>query len=327
MLPSRLIILGPTATGKSALALELAARLPAEIVSLDAMQIYRGMDIGTAKPTPEERRRVPHHVIDYQPVDVCSDAAQMLARVAAAQAEIAARGRLCLLVGGTAMYIKLLVDGLCDAPPADPELRRDLHALAEQHGSAWLHQRLLAPCDPASAARIHPSDLRRIVRAIEVVRTCGVPLSALQTQWQAAPRPAPPMIGLTLERARLYQRIEARVDAMMAAGLLDEVRRVRTAGIERNRSAAQAIGYKELLAHLRGECSLDDAVALIKRNTRRFAKHQLTWFRKDPRIVWFDVEQYASPRTLADAVLQHLALRGTLTNQPAQDSLCHSSPS
>lgn len=304
---SSVIILGPTATGKSALALEIAARVSAEIISLDAMQIYRGMDIGTAKPSVAERQRVPHHLIDYQPVDVCSDAAQFLARVAAAQQEIAARGRLCLLVGGTAMYIKLLVDGLCDAPPADPELRRELHALAEQHGSAWLHEHLLKRHDPAGAARIHPSDLRRIVRAIEVVRTCGVPLSALQTQWQAAPRPAPPMIGLTLDRARLYQRIEARVDAMMAAGLLDEVRRVRAAGIERNCSASQAIGYKELLAHLRGECILEEAVALIKRNTRRFAKHQLTWFRKDPRIQWFDVEQYASVAALADAVLARVS--------------------
>ncbi|MCX7847782.1 MAG: tRNA (adenosine(37)-N6)-dimethylallyltransferase MiaA [bacterium] len=308
-LPTTLIILGPTAVGKSALALEIAKRFPAEIISLDAMQIYRGMDIGTAKPSPAERQRVPHHLIDCQPVDLCSNAAQFLARVAAAQHDIAMRRRLCLCVGGTAMYIKLLVDGLCDAPPAAPELRRELYALAAQHGSAWLHEHLLKPCDPLSAARIHPSDLRRIVRAIEVFRLCGQPFSSLQTQWSTPPQhPAPPMIGLTMDRSHLYQRINARVDEMIAAGLLDEVRRLRSAGIERNPSASHAIGYKELLAHLRGEYSLDLAITLIKRNTRRFAKHQLTWFRKDHRIIWFDVEQYATTAALADAVLARVPI-------------------
>lgn len=309
-LPPVIIILGPTAVGKSALALELATRVPAEIVSLDAMQIYHGMDIGTAKPSREERQRVPHHLIDYQPVDVCSDAAQFLARVAAAQRDIVARGRHALLVGGTAMYIKLYVDGFCDAPPASPELRRELYALAEKRGTEWLHEHVLKSCDPVSAARIHPRDLRRIVRAIEVARISGVPLSALQTQWRTdTSQSAPPMIGLTMDRARLYQRINARVDAMMAAGLLDEVRHLRAAGIERNPSAASAIGYKELLAHVRGECSLEEAVAVIKRNTRRFAKHQFTWFRKDSRIVWFDVERYPDTAALADAVIDHLRAR------------------
>jgi len=313
-LPPALIILGPTAVGKSALALELALRHDAEIISLDAMQIYRGMDIGTAKASAAERARVPHHLVDCQPIDECSDAAQFLARAAAAAAEIAARGRPAVFVGGTALYIKLLADGMCAAPPASPELRRELAALAEHHGSAWLHQHLLAPCDPEGAQRIQPGDLRRVIRAIEVCRLSGVPFSSLHTQWRAPRQTVPPMIGLDLTRPLLYPRIEARVDRMMAAGLLDEVRRARDAGIERNRSAAQAIGYKELLAHLRGDCTLDEAVALIKRNTRRFAKHQLTWFRKDARIAWFTITRFATTTALADAVEGWLA--GTVPSDP-----------
>jgi len=301
-----LIILGPTATGKSQLALDLARRGKAEIISLDSMQIYRGLDIGTAKPSAAEQACVPHHLIDCCALDEPSDAARFLERVRAAELAIAARGARPILVGGTAMYIKALVDGLCDAPARQPVVREQLTMVAQQHGSVHLHQQL-HHVDAPSAARIHPHDLRRIVRALEVHAVTGTPLSARQGQW-AAPVASPyRLLGLTLAREELYRRIEARVDAMLATGLLDEVRRLRAAGLEHNRTASQAIGYKELLAHLRGEYSLATAVELVKQATRRFAKHQMTWFRKDTRIRWYDVACYADAAQLAAAVMSDLS--------------------
>jgi tRNA dimethylallyltransferase len=301
-----LIILGPTATGKSQLALALARRQPAEIVSLDSMQIYRGMDIGTAKPTAAERAAVPHHLIDCCAPDQPSDAAKFLAQVRAAEQAIVARGARPILVGGTAMYIKALVDGLCDAPARQPLVRAQLAEAAQQRGSAHLHNELQR-VDAVAAARIHPHDLRRIVRALEVYQVTGTPLSTQQGQW-AAPAATPyVMVGLTMAREELYRRIDARVDAMLAAGLVDEVRRLRDAGLEQNPIASQAIGYKELLAHLRGECALATAVELMKRATRRFAKHQMTWFRKDTRIRWYDVAAYADAARLAAQVWSDMA--------------------
>ena len=311
------LILGATAAGKSALALELAARWHGEIISLDAIQIYRGMDIGTAKPTPAEQQRVRHHLIDCLPLCEQSDVAQFIARVETVRAEIAGRGVATVLVGGTAMYIRALVDGLFSGPPASADIRAELLALAKEHGPEYLHEHLLRDVDPAAAARIHPRDVRRVVRAIEVFRLTGTPISALQSQWAQPERPCGyRLIGLNLPRAELYRRIEQRVDAMLAAGLLDEVRALREQGIEENQSASQAIGYKEMLAHLRGECTLERAVELLKRNTRRFAKHQLTWFRKDPRIAWFDVTAHADTAALADAVEHHLSGGGAMTSAP-----------
>ncbi len=297
-----LIILGPTATGKSQLALALAARGRAEIISLDSMQVYRGLDIGTAKLGAVEQARVPHHLIDCCALDEPSDAARFLERVRAAEQAATARGARPILVGGTAMYIKALVDGLCDAPARQPVVREQLTLLARQHGSPHLHKEL-QQVDAPAAARIHPHDLRRIVRALEVYAVTGTPLSARQGQWASPGTSRYLLLGLTLAREELYRRIDARVDTMLAAGLLEEVRRLRAAGLEHNRTASQAIGYKELLAHLRGEYDLATAVELVKQATRRFAKHQMTWFRKDPRIHWYDVAQYADPAQLADAVL------------------------
>jgi len=314
-----LLILGATAAGKSALALELAQRRRAEIVSLDSMQVYRGMDIGTAKPSPAERRLVPHHLVDVLDVAEHSDVAAYLDRVRRAEQAAAARGARPILVGGTAMYIKALVDGLFEGPAASAAIRAELLATADEHGSAYLHEHVLKPVDSATAARVHPNDLRRIVRAIEVFRLTGRPLSEHQRQWdEQDAQCAYAMAGLTMPRDELYRRIDARVDAMMAAGLLDEVDALRAKGIEQNPSAAQAIGYKELLAHLRGECDCARAVELIKRNTRRFAKHQLTWFRKDRRISWFDVTLFADAAKLADAVEEWLEGGAAMTSAPPE---------
>jgi tRNA dimethylallyltransferase len=297
-----LIILGPTAVGKSTLGVELALRWRGEIISLDSMQVYRGMDIGTAKPGPEERGVCPHHLIDCRDVTDGWDVAHYLDAVRTAQAEIVARGAVPVMVGGSAMYIKALMDGLCDGPTASEAVRQELQAEIREQGLAHLHHTQLTKVDPVSAARIHPNDERRIVRALEVYRLTGRPMSELQTQWAAPAATHNRMIGLTMPRERLYERIDARVRAMIDMGLVDEVRRLRMAGLEQNRSAAAAIGYAETIAHLDGEYDLARAVELIQRNTRRYAKHQLTWFRKDERIAWFDVARYADVAALADAV-------------------------
>ena len=286
----KIIVLGPTAVGKSALGILLSKKLGGEIISLDSMQIYKEMNIGTAKPSIEELTAVPHHLIDCQPLSKSSDVASFIDKAKKIEKEISDRGALPIFVGGTAMYIKALIDGLFEGPKSSPEIREKLIAIADEKGSGFLHSELLSPIDPVTAEKLHPNDLHRIVRAIEVYELTGKPISEQQTQWEQKNKSTEyRLIGLTMPRELLYKIIEERVDKMIASGLVDEVKKLKSLGIEKNNTAAQAIGYKELLAHLNGEYSLDRAIELIKRNTRRFAKHQLTWFRKDDRIEWFDV--------------------------------------
>ena len=285
-----LIILGPTSVGKSSLGIILAEKLNGEIVSLDSMQIYKGMDIGTAKPSAEELAAVPHHLIDCQPLSETSDVASFINKAKKVENEILDRNALPVFVGGTAMYIKAFVDGLFEGPKSSPELREKLAGIANEKGSEFLHREFLSPIDPITAKKLHPNDLFRIVRAIEVYELTGKPISEQQTQWENKSTDYR-LIGLTMPRDVLYKRIEERVDKMINSGLADEVKKLKSIGIEQNKTAAQAIGYKELLSYLDGEYSLDRAIELIKRNTRRFAKHQLTWFRKDERIEWFDLSR------------------------------------
>ena len=280
------ILSGPTGSGKSLLALELAERLQAEIVCLDSMTLYRGLDIGTAKPTAEQRRRVPHHLLDVLEPWESASVAWWLERAAACVRDIEARGRRALFVGGTPLYLQALQCGLFDGPPANEALRARLAEEAERHGKHALHERL-ARLDPAGAARLHPNDLRRVIRALEVYELTGRPLSAWQTQWVSPPHhltTAPPDRCLWLDRPRpeLYRRIDARVQAMIAAGLVEEVRALRRLQRPLSREARQALGYKELFDHLDGLVGLDEAVVRIQTRTRNFAKRQLTWFRHLP---------------------------------------------
>lgn len=270
-----LILTGPTGSGKSALALDLAPRLNAEIVALDSMTLYRGLDVGTAKPTAEDRARVPHHLLDVLDPWESANLAWWLERAAACVADIEGRGRRALFVGGTALYLKALLHGLFDGPPADEALRRELEAEDRE----VLHARLRA-VDAISAERLHPNDVRRVVRALEVHTLTGRPLSEWQTQWRDVSQDVDDRcLCLDLPREELYQRIDARVTAMVAAGLVEEVRRLQALPHPLSREAGQALGYKELLAHLRGETTLAAAVALIQQRSRNFAKRQLTWFR------------------------------------------------
>ncbi|BAD40732.1 tRNA (adenosine(37)-N6)-dimethylallyltransferase MiaA [Symbiobacterium thermophilum] len=282
------VLVGPTAVGKTALSVAVAQAVGAEIISGDSMQVYRGMDIGTAKIRPEEMGGVPHHLIDIKDPDEEFSVAEFQARVDALIPQICARGRLPMLVGGTGLYVRAVVEKYTFTPmEADHELRARLRQEEERHGPGYLHARL-REVDPASAARLHPNDLLRIVRALEVYEQTGVPISATQTAAFSEPRYDDLMIGLTMDRAQLYARIDERVDAMLAAGWLDEVRGLLVRYPPHVR-AMQALGYRELVLYLRGLLTWEEAVALIKRNTRRFAKRQFTWFRKERRLTWLDL--------------------------------------
>ncbi len=291
------VLCGPTAAGKTAVAVELAARLDAEIVAADSRTIYRGMDIGTAKPTAEQRRRAPHHLLDVaDPADRFTLADyQRLARQTVV--EIRARGRLPLLVGGTGLYIRAVVDDFSiPAVSSDHDLRARLEADERARGVGHLHARLAA-LDPAAAAHIHPHNLRRVIRALEVTLLTRRPVSAQQRRGVALG--AVTMVGLTMARPRLYQKIDERIEAQLASGLIDEARRLLAQGVLPDAPAMQALGYKEIAAWLRGEYDYAEAVGRFKRNTRHYAKRQLTWFRRDPRIVWVDVGDLAADALVA----------------------------
>jgi len=278
-------IVGPTASGKTALGLELAERLGGEIVSADSRQIYRRLDVGTAKPTAAERARVPHHCLDLVDAGESFDVARFRAAAAAAIAAIAARGSVPLVVGGTGLYVRALLRGLCPAPPRARALRAELEATVAAAGSAALHQRLVA-LDPTTAARVAPRDTVRIVRALEVALATGVPLSRWQAEHRFAERPYDTLvIGLARPTAELDARIAVRADAMVAAGFLDEVRALAARGV-----VVDAVGYREMLACVAGRTDLATALAATVRATRRFAKRQRTWFRREPDVVWHHPE-------------------------------------
>jgi tRNA dimethylallyltransferase len=285
-------IVGPTGVGKSAVAMALAKRLSAEIVNADSRQVYRGMDIGTAKPDAADRRRIPHHLLDIRAIDEPLDVAEFLKLARAAIAEIAARGRNVMVVGGSGFYLRVLRGGIFAGPAAAPELRRELEALAAEHGVEYLHARL-AEVDAPSAERIGHRDLYRIVRALEVFRLTGRPISAHQQSHRFAAREYETLtVGLAMERKRLYESINRRFDEMVARGLVDEVRALLEGGCDPGKAPLKTtVGYRQIAAAVGGEMTLAEAIELAKRDTRRLAKRQLTWFRADPEIVWVDAER------------------------------------
>jgi tRNA dimethylallyltransferase len=280
------VIVGPTAVGKTRLALRLAGELDAEIVSADSRQIYRGMDIGTDKPTAEERQRVPHHLVDVVDPDEEFTLARYQDMAYAAIDDVLTRGRVPLLVGGTGLYIKAVVEGW-SIPRVRPNeaLRAELYQEAEDKGGEVLHARL-RQVDPAAAEKIDPRNVRRVIRALEVYLETGRPISELQRR-----RPPPYQVlqvGLTMERAALYQCIDQRVDRMIERGLVEEVRGLVEQGYGYELPAMSGLGYRQIGCYLRGEISLEEAIRLIKRDTRRFVRQQYNWFRLDDEgIHWF----------------------------------------
>jgi tRNA dimethylallyltransferase len=282
-----IVIIGPTASGKSALALELARRKKAEILSVDSMQVYRGMDIGTAKPTCAEQALVRHHVIDVvEPVEVFT-VARFVELADATIADAQRRGVSLIATGGTPLYYKALFEGLFEGPPANDEVRLRLAAMT---GEA-LHQRL-GQIDPPSAARIHANDTKRLIRALEVYEITGQPISSFQTDWDASQqRHAATWIGLDWEKEAINRRINARVKQMIAAGWLDETRDLLHRHGQLSKTAAQATGYAELIAHLQGQLTLEEAVEQIKISTRQLARKQMKWFRRWNKVKWLNGDQ------------------------------------
>ena len=284
--PRIVCLVGPTASGKSALALDVAERVGAEIVSADSRQLYRGLDVGTAKPTAAERARVPHHCLDLVDADDVFDAARFREAAAAAIAGVVGRGRPVLVVGGTGLYVRVLLHGLCPAPPRAPALRDVLLDRMNARGRPAMH-RALATVDPEAARRIGPQDGVRLVRALEVALATGTPLSRWQSRHGFAEAPYEALlIGLARPTPDLDRRIAMRAETMLAAGFLDEVRHLRAQGVDAGAPALRAVGYREMLACLEGRLDRDGALAATVLATRQFAKRQRTWFRREPGIRW-----------------------------------------
>lgn len=299
-------IVGPTASGKTGLAVRIAEAVRGEIVSVDSLQVYRGMDIGSAKADAAERSAVPHHLLDVAALDEPLDARQFADLAAAAIAEIHARGAVPLLVGGAGLWFRALLEGLMPAPAADRQVRERLERLVDAEGAPALHARL-TEVDPVAAGRIHPNDRVRAIRALEVRELTGRTISELQRSHQEAAPPAVYSVlklGVLWPRGALYARIDARVLAMWEAGFVDEVRDLLAAGFGRDLRPMGALGYKHVCAALAGEISMEEAVTLTQRDTRRYAKRQLVWFNRDPEIVWVDGAQ-DTPEALA-VVRSHL---------------------
>ena len=284
-------IVGPTASGKTRLSVELAKELGGEIISFDSMQIYRGMDIGTAKPTMEERQGIVHHMLDIADPREDYSVSRFVEEADKLLQELLSQGKTVILVGGTGLYIDSLMKGLEFAPLPESGVRQELTRIAQEQGIEVLMDRLRA-VDPESAERIHPSNQKRVIRALEIYLESGKTMTQhnLETQ-QRPPKYEPMWIGLDyVNREALYARINRRVDLMVEQGLLEELQRLLAQGIPENATSMQAIGYKELMGYIRGECSLEEAKELLKQSSRRYAKRQRTWFRRNPKIHWFLLE-------------------------------------
>jgi len=307
--PPLVAIVGPTASGKSSLGIFLAKEFAGEVVACDSTQLYRGFDIGTAKPPLAERRGVPHHLLDVLDPREPSTAGDYRERALAVLVALRGRQRLPILTVGTGLYLRALLEGLADLPQRSEEVRERLRASAAQHGAGHLH-RMLAHLDPQAAKQIAPADEQKLIRAIEICRLSGKPVTEVHRAgrtplagWRVL------KIGLAPPREALYQRILDRTEAMLRAGWLDEVRRLLASGLPDNAKPFDFIGYRELRAHLRGELTLEQACALIQQGTRQYAKRQLTWFRREANVQWL--------RGFGDRVQIQLAARDWLASATA----------
>ncbi len=299
-----LVVVGPTASGKTGLSIRLAKALDGEIISADSMQVYKEMSIGTAKPTPEEQEGVPHHLVDVLGLGETFSVAQYAQRAREAIAGVHSRGKLPILTGGTGLYVNAVVDNITFSPaPSDEGLREELRRTAEREGNGAVLE-ILRGIDPETAATLHENNLGRVIRAIEVYRTTGVTMAEQVRRSRQEPSPYDVcIIGLSYgDRQALYDRIGLRVDQMLRDGLLEEAERILSSPL--SVTSAQAIGYKELRGYFSGECSLEEAAENIKRETRRYAKRQLTWFRRDARIQWILCDKAGGPGGVLDRAME-----------------------
>jgi tRNA dimethylallyltransferase len=299
-LPKIIFVVGPTAVGKTEVALKIASQLPCEIVSCDSMQVYREVSIASSKPSPAERKQVPHHLLDVISVEDPYDVATFNKMATAAIESILEKKKVPLIVGGSGMYVQILLDGIFAEAGRDVDLRSQL----ESQGAEALHQKL-KKVDPDAAAKIHANDVRRMVRALEVFETTKTPISKLQRERSGLVGKYPVLIfGLNRPREELYDRINRRVDQMFTEGIVDEVKAL--SGRTLSLTAQKIIGVNEIFAYVRGEKSLEDAKELMKMNTRRFAKRQLTWFRRDQRINWLMLQAGDKSQDISQKILKDL---------------------
>lgn len=307
--PTILALVGPTGSGKTKTAIAISKALNAEIISMDSMQIYRGMDIGTAKPTAEEMAAAPHHMIDVCDPDQIFTVSMYREMACKVIDDVLSRGKLPLLVGGTGLYLQAIsYEMSLGDKGADSKLREELNKIAEKPGGPQaLHARLEA-VDPTTAKKLHPNDIRRVIRSLEIYETSGKPKSEQGNETREEGPYHVLVYGLSLPRDQMYARINARVDEMIADGLVNEVQALLSKGIspKAEGGAMQAIGYKEIVSALRGEIALEQAISLIKQSSRRYAKRQWTWFRHDQRTQWFDWTEYSSEQELVNALLQQI---------------------
>lgn len=306
--PRILVIVGPTASGKSALGIHIARILDGEIISADSRQIYSDFTIGTAKPSVQERGGIRHHLIDCFPLEKSYTAGQFGIDAARIIEEIAARGRVPVIVGGSGLYLQALIDGFFDGPSAPNDIRERLYERLRKEGGAVLLEELRT-IDPEIARTMNYKTVHRIIRALEVYEHTGVPLSQHHHRQNPGPRYNVFMVGLTWTRTALYERINARVDAMIEEGFIDEVRNLNLHGFSQSLNALRTVGYQEVMAFLRGEYPEEEVLRLIKRNTRRYAKRQLTWFRRDTRIHWYPISREIEMGTIAQKIADEFRQR------------------
>ena len=298
------VLVGPTAVGKSRVAVEVAKAFETEVLTADSRQVYRGMDVGTDKPIPEERQAVPHRLIDLvnpdEPFNTGLYRRQALNEIERLHRDL----RLPLVVGGTGLYVRTLIKGLCDAPPSDPIVRAALRQDAKDQGHDRLYARLVA-VDPVAAARLHPRDESKVIRALEVYQLSGRRMSEFQEEHGFAERPFSVLIiGLNRDRSALYRRIEARIDWQLAHGLIEETRQLLAQGYQRDSAAMKGLGYRHVAEHLAGEYDVAEMVRRFKLDTRHFSKRQMTWFRKEPGIQWLMIEESESAQHTAELVVR-----------------------
>jgi tRNA dimethylallyltransferase len=297
-------VVGPTAVGKTKVSIELATRLHTSVISGDSMLVYRGLDIGTAKPTQEEQAGIVHHLIDIRHPGEDFSVADFKQLAGECITRVNETGRVPVIAGGTGLYIKaLLEDYELTSPPGDELIRMELQQIADEQGNERLHQ-MLSEVDPAKAAFLHPNDVRRIIRALEIRKLTDKPIikdNSVGLKYDSL------VIGLSMERGKLYERINRRVDNMIASGLTDEVKRLVEQGVPFTAQAMQAIGYKQMLGYINGECSLVDASEAIKQATRHFAKRQMTWYRKMPYIKWVSVDEYPNSAVMMEHIYNLVA--------------------
>jgi tRNA dimethylallyltransferase len=296
---------GPTAVGKSEIALLLAEKIGGEIISVDSMQVYRGLDIGTAKPSAEERARVPHHLIDVVELTESFDAAQFVKLANEAVADIQSRGRMPIFCGGTGLYFKAFLEGLGEAPPSDEKLRAEIEATPLPELLAELAQK-----DPVTYEKIDRNNPRRVIRAIEVIRLTGKKFSEQRSEWESkAQSPKSKVLfGFTRDVTDLRARIDARVDAMFARGLVEETRHLLERGLVQNKTAMQALGYRQVVEHLRGEHTLPQTIDLVKIKTRQFAKRQMTWFRRHGNCEWIQLQRGKCVKICSDTLVSSVVI-------------------